>query len=60
MTDDADVVDDLLLMWMRRMVLTYEALTPIRYETRYDMRHTDTTFLEKLGHNTVGIQPLIN
>ena len=41
-------------------VSPYEALTPVRHKTRYNTGHNDTAFLEKLGHDTVGIQPLIN
>ncbi len=40
--------------------ISYEALTSIRYEIQYDMKYSDTTFLEKLGDDIVGIHPLIN
>ena len=36
-------------------MLNYEALIPVRHETRYDTGHNDTTFFEKLGHDTVRI-----
>ena len=41
-------------------VITYEALTPVRHGTRYDSRHGDTVFLEKLRYDTAGIPQLIN
>ncbi len=36
------------------LISNYEALTLVRHETQYDTGHNDTTFLEKLGHDTVG------
>ena len=50
----------LLLAPTQSVLPTYEALTLVRHETRYDMEHSDTTFLEKLEHDMVGIQPLID
>ncbi len=40
---------------LNKALQEYEALTPVQHETRYDMGHSDTTFLEKLRHYTVGI-----
>ena len=39
---------------------TYEALIPVQHETQYDTGYSDMAFLEKLGHDTMGIQSLIN
>ena len=33
----------------------YETLTPVWYETQYNTEYNNTTFLEKLEHNTMGI-----
>ena len=40
--------------------ISYESLTPVRHETRYDTEHNNTTFFKKLRHDTVEIQLLIN
>ena len=38
-----------------KCVNNYETLTLVQHETWYDMRHDDSSFLEKLGYDTGGL-----